>query len=681
MSRAPDAERFEQLERAVAELRREVAALRAERAAAPASPGSAPAPAPVVAARTSPPAHRPRAGDALRRRLGAWTMRLGLGPVPADGAELEALVGRYGTVALAVLLILMGLGAFLTWAIAAVTLTPAARVGLGALGAAALAAGGWRLRTRGGDGTRRFGDVLLALALAAVHVDAWGAGPALGLVSSGVALLVAAVASAAVALLAWRERDQALFVTGVGGALVAPFVTGADAAQATALAPYGWLVLSAGAAALPAGTAASGAARTTRWTLAARLLGAGGALFAGALLRDARRVAAVGNPAGLWLPEWQLRRDLPVLFALACALVPLALPDRRRRAGVALLHLTTALVALLALGLATGAGAPWLAAYALLATAGAPVALRFLVPPERPPGRAARRDTLIAGVVLPLALLAAALIALPDPLSAAGAGAALAWALAAGVAALVAFRELPDPPRAPRVGAHVAAGGLAAMLAPPLLLGGWGARAEVLLVALLAAHAALFAALLARVPQRVAALPALASLALAGVTAATLLRERPAFAYAPFLTLPSLAAALAVAGAAALAWGVRRAPASVGRTERRLLTLLPAVGALLWGREELARAGSPEFATFLLVGYFAAAGCVALAVGRARQVAGARQVGLALALYAAFKALAQASALQAVGLRVGSYLLVGAFLLGVGFWYRSAGERPTPAPT
>ena len=67
-------------------------------------------------------------------------MRLGLGPVPADGAELEALVGRYGTVALAVLLILMGLGAFLTWAIAAVTLSPTARVGLGAVGAAALAA-------------------------------------------------------------------------------------------------------------------------------------------------------------------------------------------------------------------------------------------------------------------------------------------------------------------------------------------------------------------------------------------------------------------------------------------------------------------------------------------------------------------------------------------------------------
>ena len=39
------------------------------------------------------------------------------------------------------------------------------------------------------------------------------------------------------------------------------------------------------------------------------------------------------------------------------------------------------------------------------------------------------------------------------------------------------------------------------------------------------------------------------------------------------------------------------------------------------------------------------------------------------------KALAEASALATVGLRVGSYLLVGGFLLGVGWWYRAAGSR------
>ncbi|MDF1503327.1 hypothetical protein PYV61_10270, partial [Roseisolibacter sp. H3M3-2] len=221
---------------------------------------------------------------------------------------------------------------------------------------------------------------------------------------------------------------------------------------------------------------------------------------------------------------------------------------------------------------------------------------------------------------------------------------------------------------------------LAALLVPVLALDGGGGWRDDALVLALAAHAAAFAFAPALVRQRVATLPSLTALVVGGVGAAALLLARPAFAYAPFLTLPSLGASATVAAAAVLAWRARvdpRSPFAPG--ERTALTLLPAVGALLWGREELARAGSPDLSTFLLVGYFAAAGCAALAVGRARQVAGARQVGLALALYAAVKALAQASALATVGLRVGSYLLVGAFLLGVGYWYRSAGERPRDA--
>ena len=51
-------------------------------------------------------------------------------------------------------------------------------------------------------------------------------------------------------------------------------------------------------------------------------------------------------------------------------------------------------------------------------------------------------------------------------------------------------------------------------------------------------------------------------------------------------------------------------------------------------------------------------------------VAAARQAGLALALYAALKAIVEVSQLDAIALRVGSYLLVGGFLLGVGYWYR-----------
>ena len=126
--------------------------------------------------------------------------------------DFESLVGRYGTLGLASLTILMGAGAFLSWAIA--------QGKIGALGAAAVAVAGWRLRAKG---SMRFGSTLLALALALVHVDAWGAGPYLKIVPPSVALGVAAIASLALAALAWYGDEEALFSVGVGGAVLAPF--------------------------------------------------------------------------------------------------------------------------------------------------------------------------------------------------------------------------------------------------------------------------------------------------------------------------------------------------------------------------------------------------------------------------------------------------------------------------
>jgi hypothetical protein len=170
----------------------------------------------------------------------------------------------------------------------------------------------------------------------------------------------------------------------------------------------------------------------------------------------------------------------------------------------------------------------------------------------------------------------------------------------------------------------------------------------------------------------------------AAAWAAILLADRPAYRYVPFLTPESL-----VAGAVVVAWctiahrvwtdGAR----VVSRTDRRLAVGTAATIALLWGHQELARAVSPDVSAFLLIGYFAVAGLGAIALGRARAVPAARQVGLALALYAALRAFVQTSAIDAIGLRVGSYLLVGGFLLAVGYWYRAAGSRavaPPPVP-
>jgi hypothetical protein len=281
-----------------------------------------------------------------------------------------------------------------------------------------------------------------------------------------------------------------------------------------------------------------------------------------------------------------------------------------------------------------------------------------------------------SALVLPLGLLAAALVALPDAESPAGGLVAGTWAALATAAAWRA-RPRGEAAAAPTFGAHVAVAGLASALVPVVLIEHGVAR----LVAL-AAHAAILAEAYARTRARLALLAPLVVLGTASASCLDLLRDRPAYAYPPFATGPSLAAAALVAAWATLAWRVWRAapgsgdPAAAAAPttpgERAAVIGAAAVAALLWGREELARAVSPDVSTFLLVGYFAAVGIAAIFAGRARRVPAARQAGLALAIYAALKALAQVSDLDAVGLRVGSYLLVGGFLLAVGYWYRSA---------
>jgi hypothetical protein len=630
----------------------------------------------------------------------------------AEGADVEALVGRYGTVAVAALLILTGVGAFLTWAVSTFTITPPARVAMGVVLAAAMAGAGWRLRTSaagtasahagaadqetlaaGREGTRRFGDVLLALALAVTHVNAWAAGPYLGLVSPAAALAIAALASAGLAALALRAGQQSLFVVGVGGALVAPFVTGSATGRPLALFGYGWVVLAAGLLALPSDPAVA-----HRWRAAVQLLALGGTAYTVALLSDVLGDASPTGPAA-WgaLAPWH--RSLPALFALSCAAVPLL---RRRRpaaspatasaetgaavhGGLALAYCATAAAALLTLAVPASGQDLRLVGLALVATLGVYASVALLdhgdttTPARRVwiAGALVRVTAVTAALALPLALLAAALAALRDVTSGLGVTVAGTWAVVAGVAA---WRRLDAGRGAGRdhlASAHVAVAGLASALVPVLLLPGY----DVVRVALLAAHAAL-AVQLVRVVRRPLTLlaPAVVGCSAAG-WAAVLLTARPAYGYTPFLTPESFAAGAVTASWSVVAARMWRDGATVfSRADRRLVVAVATVVALLWGRQEFADAVSPDVSTFLLIGYFAAAGIGAIALGRARAVPAARQVGLALALYAALKAFVQASELDSVGLRVGSYMLVGGFLLAVGYWYRAAGGRSAAAP-
>jgi hypothetical protein len=685
-----ESERLARLEAELGELRAEVERLRdelrAERAPAP-TPGPTPGP---VRPRPVPIPGLAREGLRARARRSAASL--------VEGVEVESLVGRYGTVALATLTILIGVGTFLTWVATQFTLTPGARVVLGLVAAAGVGAMGWRLRQRPGGGA--FGNVLLALALAIVHVDAWGAGPYLGLVSPAVALGVAGAASAALALLAWRSGEEALFVVGTGGALVAPFVTSAGPGRPFVLAVYGWLVLTMGALAVRRGRAEHGAAKP--WVIAARLLSVGCSLYVAAMLPDVTGATASASADVTGASSVWLRRDLPAVFAIACAIGALALAGARHRREITLADVTAALVALVAIVLASDAHAPRLPVTALAATLLAYAALRGRALPgdDAAAGRP-RVDvspwaavTLALPVALPLGLLAVALGALRDAFSPSGALHAAGWAALAAVAAWDAARDAEGADggdgAASRAAPHLAALGLASAMVPILVLED---RPTACVVAL-AAHAAIFALLYGRVRRAIVLLPVLAVLAVASGWSFALLQERPAFAYTPFVTSASLAAAATVAAWCIASWRVWRAPheapldadagARVQRhPERALLLAGGPVAALLWGREELSRAFSPDTATFLLIAYFAATGVASIFVGRARQLAGARQAGLALAIFAAVKALAQASALESVGLKVGSVLVVGGFLLAVAYWYRAAGAATAreAAPT
>ena len=545
--------------------------------------------------------------------------------------DLEALIGRYGTLALASLTILLGAGAFLSWAIAHGKIGPGMRVFLGALGAAAVAVTGWRLRTRG---SMRFGSTLLALALALVHVDAWGAGPYLQLVSSPVALSVAAAASVALAVLAWVNDEEALFSVGVGGALVAPFVTSKASGSVLALLIYGYVVLSCGLAAL----------RGRTWRTAVMVVTIGCWLY-------------VATASATALDNGQsIARDYPAVFAIAIAWTALVVTRgtwgaRVSRSALVALFGTlvaqavdrspaTDLLVLAALGTVT--------AYATVyASAGATVGDRL---PRQP---------LFTAAVIPIALGAVAVASVSDTAQARTL-VALAWTAAAGVAAF--FQPAARP-------AHLMVGGITSGAA---LLFALEDRAVESCVAL-SAHAAALSLLLRKVRTRLLGVPIALGLAILTTWTFHLLLDRPAYQYTPFLTSASFAALAMSAAWLVVSWNAYRVeladagPATI--ETRTAVRLAGSVVTFMWGNVELSRAYSDDISTFLLILYYAIVGVAAIFVGRARGIRILRHVGLGLAIFAALKAIVEASSLE-IGFRVGSYLLAGVFLLAVAYWYR-----------
>ena len=582
---------------------------------APARPASDARPDPVLAAPSAPPA--PSA------------------PRSASG-DLEQLVGRYGTLVVATLALLLGFGAFLQWAIARGMLGPEVRVALGAVAALVFATLGLRMRAKG---SARYGDALLVIALAIVHLDAWAAGPGLGIVPPALALAVAAVASLALAALALREDQEFLFCLGLGGALLAPFVTMTGGGSVGQLLFFGGAVL----------TAAIVALRDADWRVARQLLPVFAAwyMIAGA----SARTSAMSANSAYW----------PAALALVLALVALTLGARGVRRS-----LVQRLLVLLALAIvigAVGGNTPvWTGvAYALFGTVSVH-ALRRRSAATADEGP----DTWFEVVGLPLLFLGCAVLVRDRYEVPAGAAVAGGWAALTAV-----FLYLDSAAHRAR---HLAVILTAALIAAAALFHERDV-AQVIALALIAAVSILT---LERARGAAILLPIALALGLGTNRALHLYDLRVNWAYTPFLNEVALGAATVAVAYALLSWIAPRTLALPDQTRGAwnrdetltALRLLGPVAAFLWAREELVGAFSSDIATFLVITYYAVTGVGTILLGRARGVSGLRQAGLIISLYAAVKVVSEASDVDRIGLRVGSYLVVGIFLLGVGYLYR-----------
>lgn len=550
--------------------------------------------------------------------------------------SLEGLIGRYGTLALAAFTILMGVGAFIGWAVRNGLIGPEVRVALGAVAAVVVALVGLRLRR--GD-SPRFGNVLLALALAIMHVVCWGAGPLLQVIPGAVALAVAAASSAALSTLAIREEDQSLFNVGFGGALLAPFVTSTRTGDPVLLLLYGGVVLAAGMRAM----------RDRAWTKTPFVLALGVAAYT---------AAASGQ---LGYEEVLGRAVSPVLFAVAVAWLSIILVQGRARERVAVTALFAALGAIVNTHPVSAflSIRPPLAA--LVTISG------FLAVTAQ---GATRWMGFLVGVALPAGSWLAAIVPMHSGDTRTDGITSLLWA--AGCAAAAWHNR--DGARRWSAFTATAIGGMALAL--------MFKESDAATTVAIAAYAAAASLVLRRAPLGGIALAAGGWLSLATASAFRLLDDRALWLTRPFLTTASGVAAVVCAAWFVFAWNWSRmgmtGDAATFDVRRNLARILGGVVTFAWVHVELQHTISLDVSTFLLVAYYAVTGVAAIGVGRARAIPPLRHVGLALAVFAAIRAMLATSSLG-IGWRVGGYLLAGAFLLGVAYWYRGKGNVRAPS--
>ena len=620
--------RLSALERQVAELRAEVAQLRA--AAAREEPVRVP---PGVEALRLPPRPASSRTSSSSGPRDPFTWARDAVRSATGGLELEAAVGRYGTLILAALVILMGVGVLIRVAVSRGLLTPEVRVAMGALAAAAVGAAGVHFHRRG---EVRFGNVLLALSLAVVDLVAWGAGPQLHLVPTSVALVIVDIVAIALAALALRDGSEFLFSIAVAGALSSPFVTTNGQGSAPALLTYGALVI----------VGSLRAVSDPRWIRAFGVLVAGAVVYA--------LTAAAMSTGTAWYGPFAI-----VLFGAACALGALVIGERAWRGALARAFLAVGVI-----GVPDGwdrmvAGDWRIAAVVALVVAAVTYAALLV---RRP------RQHLWTASALGLPLISLAIGSAATGGREPGQGVVFAIWTAMALGAWQ-FERVRSELR--RGGAHLLVGGVLGSIAVALLL--WSV--PLMLVAGLAAWGVVLAKLVEDETTELPLIGVAVATGGAALSALDQLASRQAYAYVPFMTRSSASALVATLGIAAAGWVLARGRGAPTQWADRAVRLGALIGfAVLWGRMEVADAFSRDLATFLLIAYYAACGVASIVIGRRLGIQRLRVGGLVLAIYAALKAVMHASDISGILLRVAAYGAVGVFLLGAGYGYRERKE-------
>ena len=643
------------LERVVAALREEVARL--------APPGAAARVPPAPASERRPTASPAAAAPVVSATVGTERPRAPRPSSAERASHLEHLVGRYGVLALATLTIIAAVGTFVSWAAMRGLLGPSTRVVLGLMLAAGLAAAGLRLRRR----EPSFGSALLALALVVVEVCAWAAGPGLRLIPDPAAFALAAVASAALAAYARLQTDEALWCIGVAGAAVAPFVATDPAGSALGLALYGAGV----------GVAAAAGIGRVDWPYARRTLAALALVYAAAL--------QLAQAPPVWGPMLGVGVPFTILLAGVLPFTSEALVRPRLRAqGVVAGLAAAAASALVSAGdarrtalLLVGGLIVWLAVADHTRTW--PAAGVSVEGDENAaePFTASWFD----GAWIPLLFATAAAYAWP----------AAGWGRS-GVLAAAAVAGIAAVSRRGSGGARDAlalAVGLCALGAGGVAPWAWPIGYPI-------TNAALAVLLMAAMRWRPSAswlAAGVVALGAAAIHTWILMAARVPFRYVPFATRPSLAALAVLAAclvaaswAEAMARGLaapdRRDAVAPGgewpggaREVQRWALAAPWVWAFVWAHRELAAAWSPSIATFALVSLEVAVAVALVWVGRQRDARLMRHGGLLLAVVAAVRALTAVHAVASVSMKIASYLVVSAFLLGIAYLYRRRGQE------